>query len=662
MSSGGGVIAGEAWKAHAAMVLVQFIYGGYNVITTVALSDGVNEIVFCLYRDILAIAILAPIAYFCEIHLSSSDGIVEKSTRQNRFNTAGQVLHRSGAYGLGMMSGWWWIGEIEAEIGAGPGVLGHAISIDTFRIGGRDLCRHVLLQDLMVFCENGETIGGVSAVWIFGNQLLFIVGLGYTNPTYAAALQPSTPVYTFIIATMMGIETLNVLRIEGQAKVGGTVVCVSGALLMVLFRGPALLGYPHHVYTQHQPMMTVGQPELPRWMFFSLATLGVDNWHLGVLCLIGSCVCMAALLAIQAPLLAKYPAYISITAYSYFFGTIFMVATAVIMSSESTNWKLTWSEVWAVAYAGSVTSALNYGLITWSNKILGPALVALNNSFQPVATGFLSTIFLGSPIYIGSVLGGLLIIAGLYLVTWARYREKQQAAASGASHSPSTEPLIVQGFRACVFICSTAAKGEKKPPRSPVQRSTMEVEQKHRNWMLPPPTDRPVRVYADGIYDLFHFGHARSLEQAKKSFPNTYLLVGCCNDEVTHRLKGKTVMTDQERYESLRHCKWVDEVIPDAPWVLTQEFIDKHAIDYVAHDSLPYADTSGAGKDVYEFVKSIGRFKETKRTEGISTSDIIMRIVKDYNEYVMRNLDRGYSRKDLGVSYVKVCFVYFSIN
>ncbi|KAL9667172.1 hypothetical protein QQ045_001521 [Rhodiola kirilowii] len=44
-----------------------------------------------------------------------------------------------------------------------------------------------------------------------------------------------------------------------------------------------------------------------------------------------------------------------------------------------------------------------------------------------------------------------------------------------------------------------------------------------------------------------------------------------------------------------------------------------------------YADTSGAGKDVYEFVKAIGKFKETKRTEGISTSDIIMRIVKDYN-------------------------------
>ncbi|BFG28476.1 hypothetical protein CerSpe_147500 [Prunus speciosa] len=133
--------------------------------------------------------------------------------------------------------------------------------------------------------------------------------------------------------------------------------------------------------------------------------------------------------------------------------------------------------------------------------------------------------------------------------------------------------------------------------------------------------ERPVRVYADGIYDLFHFGHAGSLEQAKKLFPNTYLLVGCCNDETTHNYKGKTVMTEKERYESLRHCS--------------------------------YADASGSGKDVYDFVKSVGKFKETKRTDGISTSDIIMRIVKDYNQYVMRNLDRGYTRKELGVSYVR---------
>ncbi|KAJ3369280.1 hypothetical protein GGF31_005380 [Allomyces arbusculus] len=166
-----------------------------------------------------------------------------------------------------------------------------------------------------------------------------------------------------------------------------------------------------------------------------------------------------------------------------------------------------------------------------------------------------------------------------------------------------------------------------------------------------PPTDRAVRIYCDGIYDLFHYGHAKALEQAKKAFPNVHLLVGVCNDRETHKRKGKTVMVDHERYESVRHCKWVDQVIPDAPWIITQAFIDEHQIDYVAHDDIPYA--AGDVADVYAFVKAQGRFLPTKRTDGISTSDLITRIVRDYDEYLRRNLNRGVSPQELNIGYFK---------
>lgn len=144
------------------------------------------------------------------------------------------------------------------------------------------------------------------------------------------------------------------------------------------------------------------------------------------------------------------------------------------------------------------------------------------------------------------------------------------------------------------------------------------------------PTDRPIRIYADGVYDLFHIGHVLQLRQAKLSFENVHLLVGVCSSSLCEQQKSKPVLSDFERSESLRHCRWVDEVIEDAPWVVDQNFINKHQIDFVAHDGEPYV--AEGHDDVYAFVKAQNRFIPTRRTSGISTSDLLARIIKSYKQ------------------------------
>ncbi|XP_054564948.1 ethanolamine-phosphate cytidylyltransferase isoform X3 [Eptesicus fuscus] len=133
----------------------------------------------------------------------------------------------------------------------------------------------------------------------------------------------------------------------------------------------------------------------------------------------------------------------------------------------------------------------------------------------------------------------------------------------------------------------------------------------------PGPGSRPaVRVWCDGCYDMVHYGHSNQLRQARAM--GDYLIVGVHTDEEISRHKGPPVFTQEERYKMVRAIKWVDEVVPAAPYVTTLETLDKYSCDFCVH---------GNGRDTYEEVKQAGRYRECKRTQGVSTTDLVGRML-----------------------------------
>ncbi|CAM9217293.1 unnamed protein product [Discosporangium mesarthrocarpum] len=135
-----------------------------------------------------------------------------------------------------------------------------------------------------------------------------------------------------------------------------------------------------------------------------------------------------------------------------------------------------------------------------------------------------------------------------------------------------------------------------------------------------------VRIWMDGAFDMMHFGHMNAFRQGKAL--GTHLVVGVNSDESITKCKGPPVMNDEERLTAVQGCKFVDEVVPNVPYVMSEEYLDyvieKYRIDYVVHGDDPCIVD---GKDVYASAKAKGKYRSIPRTEGVSTTDIVGRML-----------------------------------
>ncbi|HCE75143.1 MAG TPA: hypothetical protein DEP04_00815 [Dehalococcoidia bacterium] len=129
------------------------------------------------------------------------------------------------------------------------------------------------------------------------------------------------------------------------------------------------------------------------------------------------------------------------------------------------------------------------------------------------------------------------------------------------------------------------------------------------------------RVYVDMVADLFHYGHANFLRQAKQF--GDHLIVGIHSDEVVSGYKRTPIMSMEERIETVSSCRYVDEVVPDAPLAVDQEWLNIHRVDLVVHGD----DFSDDMRQLcYKIPIDLGILRLVSYTSEISTTEIIQRI------------------------------------
>lgn len=83
-------------------------------------------------------------------------------------------------------------------------------------------------------------------------------------------------------------------------------------------------------------------------------------------------------------------------------------------------------------------------------------------------------------------------------------------------------------------------------------------------------------------------------------------------------------------------CRWSTKSVPYAPYVTSLPWISHYGCQYVVHGDDITSDSSG--EDCYRYVKAAGRFLVVKRTPGISTTDLVGRMLLCTKNHFIRSL------------------------
>ncbi|PPD97524.1 hypothetical protein GOBAR_DD05420 [Gossypium barbadense] len=186
----------------------------------------------------------------------------------------------------------------------------------------------------------------------------------------------------FFLLSLIGMEVVNVKNPRGMAKILGTLISLAGVTTITLYKGPAVQRLSAAIVHINRHSGSVH-----------------ENWVKGPILTVASCITWAIWYILQS-LQCAY-------------------------STKASAWSIKMFSVnfWSITYSG-ICSAVFVCLQIWCMKEKGPVFVAMFNSLQTVMVVVLAYLVLGERLYTGSIIGGFLVIIGLYFLLWGKDREQ----------------------------------------------------------------------------------------------------------------------------------------------------------------------------------------------------------------------------------------------
>ena len=259
---------------------------------------------------------------------------------------------------------------------------------------------------------------------MFTTQLLYLLGVYLTTANMAAMFQPAVPVWTTFLAMMSGVEPPpRLTKLHGWAKILGILLAVTGAVTMTIGK--------FRRNSSEESWLVSGS--------------SVGSQFLGCICLFVKTSSTAVYFIIQKKYIFNQPRSMwktqpmALTAWSYFFGAVFLAFASLIYVNQPEKFTSFSKEaLYCLVYAIFITSTMCYLLLSWCNMQVPPTIVAASWPLQALFCAVLSSICLGQSLQFLECFGGSFIACGLAAVLWSNYKEKKELLRNQFKKEPKT--------------------------------------------------------------------------------------------------------------------------------------------------------------------------------------------------------------------------------